>query len=185
MNPTLQVFIEDNIQMIEQRDWKGVYRRLADIDVYLIPHFTKMLLDLKEDPLEGMDYIPENFLRQMSITSFDIPSGIKTIGAAAFFHCDLKQIIIPEGVESIQGDAFENNKNLEYVKLPKSIQRIEQFAFSDCLNLKRVECDGTIDEFITDFKLSYNVFDNSGTNVIHCSDGDVALVNNTLSIYRN
>ena len=179
----LMRYIERNIELMEQHKWDDVY---AYMDVALVSPFTKLMLDIHEDPLEGMTYIPENFLReQQDIDSFVIPSTIQRIEPNAFFACDLKSLIIPEGVFVIEGSAFEGNDNLKYLKLPKSLKRIKQYAFADCPKLERIECDGTCEEFVKVLAISSSVFMDTSTIVIDCLDGDVALVNGYLSIYKD
>lgn len=179
----LMKYIERNIELMEQHKWQDVY---AFMDAALVSPFTKLMLDIHEDPLEGMKYIPENFLReQQDIHSFVIPDTIQRIEPNAFFACGLKSLVIPEGVLIIEGSAFEGNDNLTYLKLPKSLKRIKQYAFADCPKLERIECDGTCEEFVKDLAINNSVFMDTSTNVIHCLDGDVALVNGYISIYKD
>lgn len=58
---------------------------------------------------------------------------VKSIDGFSF--SDIKSIIIPEGVVSIEEDAFNGCEELLSVKLPKSIKSIGDDAFADCINL--------------------------------------------------
>ena len=60
-----------------------------------------------------------------------IPNDVKIIGELAFERCDFTSgtIIIPEGVTTIENDAF-NESRLESITIPKSITRIGYNAFS-------------------------------------------------------
>lgn len=49
-----------------------------------------------------------------------------------------KNVSVPNTVEVIGEDAFENNDNIEKVTLPDSVNRIEAYAFWGCDNLKTV-----------------------------------------------
>ena len=179
----LNKFIEQNIELIENHKWEDLY---SFMDVAITGPFTKLMLKIHEDPLENMTYIPENFLReQRDITSFTIPNTVSKIYYNAFFKCDLRILNIPEGVTEIKGSAFEGNENLKLLTLPKSLKRIEQYAFADCSSLERIDCAATCDEFVKNLVVSNSVFTDTNTNVIHCLDGDVALVNGYLSIYYN
>ncbi|MGN0528890.1 MAG: leucine-rich repeat domain-containing protein, partial [Eubacterium sp.] len=67
--------------------------------------------------------------------SYDIPYGVKTIGADAFsvkFHFNstsvLKKVLIPNTVEVIEDCAFENTKLTE-VKVPDSVKSLGLAAF--------------------------------------------------------
>lgn len=49
-----------------------------------------------------------------------------------------KNVSIPDGVEIISQDAFENNKDIERVVIPDSVIKIEAYAFWGCENLETV-----------------------------------------------
>lgn len=52
------------------------------------------------------------FLNAKSLTKVVIPEGVISIGNAAFYQTNLRSIIIPEGVEIIEVDAFNGIENL-------------------------------------------------------------------------
>ena len=71
-----------------------------------------------------------------------IPSdgSIEHIGAAAFAgNKNLKSIVIPEGVVSIQVNAFASCSSLNKVTIPKSLERVGTCAFMWCASLKSIE----------------------------------------------
>lgn len=51
----------------------------------------------------------------------------------------IKDLVIPEGVETINANAFYNCQSLESVKFPTTIKRVDTGAFASCDNLKRYE----------------------------------------------
>ncbi|MCM1313347.1 MAG: leucine-rich repeat domain-containing protein [Bacteroides sp.] len=54
------------------------------------------------------------------------PASVTAIGEKAFLNCsDLEQLVIPEGVVSIENSAF-------------SLQEIETATFANCVNLKTI-----------------------------------------------
>ena len=57
-------------------------------------------------------------------------------GAFGDFLEDIKEIIIPEGITSIDENAFEGCTNLTTVILPGSLKHIGRNAFVDCKSLK-------------------------------------------------
>ena len=73
--------------------------------------------------------------------SFVVPDDVKEIECSAFMFCnkDLKNITMPEGVESIEAFTFYGCENLNQVQLPKTIKHIGDLAFFDCFNLTSME----------------------------------------------
>ena len=68
-----------------------------------------------------------------------IPYGINSIGYAAFKDCkNLQSVTIPDSVTSIGVSAFEGCKNLQSVTIPDSVTTIGVSAFSWCKNLQSV-----------------------------------------------
>jgi len=49
---------------------------------------------------------------------------------------DIVSVVLPEGVEVICSNAFENCRRLESIEFPKSLKKIEAEAFRNCCELK-------------------------------------------------
>ena len=63
------------------------------------------------------------------ITSFTVPKEVTIIGSSAFTQCDkLTEVIIPEGVTTIDSRAF-NHQNISKVVVPRSVTEIRENAF--------------------------------------------------------
>jgi hypothetical protein len=72
------------------------------------------------------------------VTGLFIPEGIKHIGIAAFMDMDhLKQISLPDSLETIGIDSFAND-GIEELVLPRNLKHIDLCAFYDCKSLKKV-----------------------------------------------
>lgn len=73
--------------------------------------------------------------------AFVVPEDVKEIGCTAFMFCnkDLRDIIIPEGVEGIESFAFYECENISQINLPTTMKNIGELAFFNCYNLKGVE----------------------------------------------
>ncbi len=68
--------------------------------------------------------------------SYTVPSGVKSIGYAAFDGCSaLKSVSIPDSVTSIEDNAFFNCKSLATVNIPKNTTSIGKSAFESCKSL--------------------------------------------------
>ncbi len=58
---------------------------------------------------------------------------VKEISAGCFRNCSkLKEVTLPNGLESIEDYMFKNCKNLEWVAIPSSVKQIKCNAFEDC-----------------------------------------------------
>ena len=78
--------------------------------------------------------------KREDITEFDVPEGIKYIGAFAFYGCtNLKNVTLPDTVKIIREKAFCNCISLEEIILPNSLERIENGAFLNCKSLKNIK----------------------------------------------
>lgn len=88
----------------------------------------------------------------------------------AFRNClSLKQLCIPEGVQSLGAHSFSGCQMLEQLLLPVSIKHIGSFAFRGCRNLKQVFFGGTIQQFNETIRQGRN-----GGNLhrVRCIDGE-------------
>ena len=72
------------------------------------------------------------------------PNGVLYINAVAYtFKGEMPKnstIVIKEGANIINKEAFKGNQNLKTIKLPSSIKAIGNYAFADCPNLKAICC---------------------------------------------
>ena len=94
---------------------------------------------LQEDGTAEIYYF-YNREKEMIITVPSMLDGIKvtSIGEQAFYHKDMSEIIIPEGIVSIRKRAFDYCENLTAVTIPDSISFIESNPFSSCKQLKTI-----------------------------------------------
>ena len=61
-------------------------------------------------------------------------------------ECQIKRLVISEGINDIMRNAFYNCKSLEQVFFPSTLKMIGDYAFSDCVNIKFVNLpEGLID----------------------------------------
>lgn len=67
-----------------------------------------------------------------------IPAYTEHIGNSAFRGAGLEQIVLPEGVTSIEVMAFYNNDCLTEVSLPQSLTSIGSTAFGQCAALRDI-----------------------------------------------
>ena len=83
------------------------------------------------------------FLRTAS--NIVVPDTITSIGGQAFSFCSsLEHITIPESVISIGNAAFDYCCSLKQITIPSSVKRIDSYAFSSCSSLVRIDILGPI-----------------------------------------
>ncbi len=74
---------------------------------------------------------------------YEVPDGVKRIGASAFFGCyQLEEIALPSSVETIGKNAFMSCQFLKSVRIPESVVGIADDAFENCDAIARV-CDAS------------------------------------------
>ena len=82
------------------------------------------------------------------MTSLNIPGTVKLIGEEAFCSCEkLKELVVNEGVSSIEKQAFAGCKSLETITLPKSAA-IGEKIFTDYKPIKTIRYTGTREEWV-------------------------------------
>ena len=75
-----------------------------------------------------------------------IPDSVVKIGIgnSVFSHANVKSVIIPKSVKSIEGCAFSSCDTLESVEIPKSVKTIGMGAFRQCNSLKSIVLPDTL-----------------------------------------
>lgn len=73
-----------------------------------------------------------------SETSYTVPDGVETIGAAAFYDSNLIEIVFPDSVKTIGEAAFHHSTSLKVANIPDSVETIESYAFAECYSLEEI-----------------------------------------------
>lgn len=79
-----------------------------------------------------------------------IPKGIKTIGKACFAGTNVEEVVLPEGIETIDSDAFNFCTKLRKINFPETLKVIGHGAFKGCFFLETVILPKTMKE-ISDY----------------------------------
>ena len=75
----------------------------------------------------------KKYVSEDNVTDVVIPDGVISIEDRAFYgRADLRSVVIPEGVTSIGESAFFLCDNLETIVIPDSLTSIGKFAFDSC-----------------------------------------------------
>ena len=69
------------------------------------------------------------------ITTYDIPTGVTTIGSNAFNNSALVNVKISDSVTTIEQNAFNNSLNLTSITIPNSVVTIGKDMFCGCTKL--------------------------------------------------
>lgn len=95
-----------------------------------------------------------------NITQLIVGDGVTTLGddilyygyydyssdESYFFHPDLHEVKLPDGLTCIGKGAFCNSPELIEVEIPSTVTKIEQSAFSGCTGLKEIELPPQLEE---------------------------------------
>ena len=98
-----------------------------------------------------------------NITQLIVGDGVTTLGddilyygyydyssdESYFFHPDLREVKLPDGLTYIGKTAFCGSPKLIEVKIPSTVTKIEQSAFSGCTGLKEIELPPQLEEIGT------------------------------------
>lgn len=79
--------------------------------------------------------ISEYAFYNTSISEIELSKYIKTIGANAFYSCDIVSVTIPDGVTVIEDGVFAYCNQLVSIDLPNSVTTIGNTAFLRCSSL--------------------------------------------------
>ena len=90
--------------------------------------------------MNDFDYFTSPFYSYKDqILTVKVESGVKNIGAAAFYSCSvLTSISLPIGATSIGNSAFAGCNSLTSINLPEGLTIIDDSAFSDCSGLTSI-----------------------------------------------
>lgn len=67
-----------------------------------------------------------------------IPDGVKCIASGVFQKTNVTDVTLPQGLEEIKQNAFEDCQLLTSVKLPDSLKLLGKAAFYGCVSLKKI-----------------------------------------------
>jgi hypothetical protein len=71
-------------------------------------------------------------------TTYDIPTGVTTIGAFAFRSTQLEGVTVPSGMTTIGDSAFKGAVRLTAIEVPRTVSQIGDEAFSGTTALRTV-----------------------------------------------
>lgn len=154
---------EDIRDLFASNNFSRLYEEAGD----LTPELTCLLYAADVDPLQYLDYIPEDFLYGTSVEGFNfhphlkeirdnafrgctellkitIPGNIKSTGAGAFAGCKkLTSVLLEDGVKEIGTEAFANCYELADMSIPRSVKKIGEDVLWGNYNSSKIRYEGT------------------------------------------
>lgn len=99
--------------------------------------------------LSYMKEIPDFFMEDYDYRDYQgeiiIPDGVTSIGGYAFEDCSgITSVTIPKGVKYIGSGAFKGCSGLKSVTIPIGVTKIGEFAFEDCEGLTSVTISNSV-----------------------------------------
>jgi hypothetical protein len=93
---------------------------------------------------EGITRIGGSAFASMNAQTVTLPSTLREIGLGAFRYSRFNQIDLPQGLTTIEREAFWNNNNLGKIMLPASLTYLGDSAFYACHNLTKAYFAGDV-----------------------------------------
>ena len=69
---------------------------------------------------------------QMDSVDLTLPGKTRIVGRAAFAGLPVKTVRCPDGMTTIEAEAFKGCKKLKQIYIPKSVTKINKTAFKSC-----------------------------------------------------
>lgn len=82
-------------------------------------------------------------IKDPSLTQVVLPAEVKTIASGAFRDSHIESLVLNEGLEVIELQAFSGSQKLASVAFPASLKEIGGHAFEDCVALTEVDLSKT------------------------------------------
>ena len=177
LNSELKNLLEDHIDMIQEEDWARLYQQV-DYDAEIFGEMTQLLIESEIDPLDQLDYVPENyFCKNWNVVSINLPVTITKIDSSAFEGCEyLESVILPNGLKDIGPWVFHSCPSLKSITLPKTLEYIGDGNFDYCDELDTVNFEGTCEQFLSLIEDNTEMFKYSDKlEEISCNDGFISI----------
>ena len=81
----------------------------------------------------------QQFYGKWAITQVQVPTGLQSIGASAFYGSGIQQIDLPETLLQINNSAFRGCTSLQSIVIPEAVTTLGTYVFRDCYALNSVK----------------------------------------------
>ena len=94
---------------------------------------------------DGVTTIGSNaFTMDSCLTDVRWPSTLRVIEHAAFYECDLREIVLPDSLQVVGTYSFAYNERLRRIVLGPAVSFLGTYAFADCYVLEEVTVQATV-----------------------------------------
>lgn len=113
---------------------------------------------------ESLSYIGSSAFRYTDVREVVIPAGVNTLSSYTFANCqNLRSILLPETLTKIESEALASCPSLVTLDIPEGVTSIGREAFEYCSGLTEISLPSTLQE------IGYNIFyQNSALATVKC-----------------
>lgn len=87
---------------------------------------------------------PNSENQKKSVRNVVFPDGVESIGSWAFSNCrSLKSVVLPKSLKTLGSYAFYSS-GIESIEIPEGVTMIDGYTFGGCRNLKDVKIRGVV-----------------------------------------
>ena len=84
------------------------------------------------------------FAMDSNLSNVRWPSTLRVIEHAAFYECDLREIVFPDSLQVVGTYSFAYNERLRRIELGPAVSFVGTYAFADCYELEEVTVRATV-----------------------------------------
>ena len=118
---------------------------VTSLNPSLFAGFTKLTKVIFEEGSKITEIPARCFADCTALKEITLPDTVESIGYNAFFGCTaLQKINLSSSLKSIGSSAFSSCTALESIELPNGLQEIAWYAFQDCEKLKELKLPETL-----------------------------------------
>ena len=130
------VAISNSVTSIDEQAFGGC-TKLTSVNITDIEAWCK--ISFKSHDSNPLYYAHRIYQNEEEIKDLIIPNNVTTINDFAFYGChSLTSVTLPDGVISVGKCAFKDCLSLSSVNISNSVKTIDEEAFSGCINLESI-----------------------------------------------
>ena len=84
------------------------------------------------------------FAMDSNLSNVRWPSTLRVIEHAAFYECDLREIVFPDSLQVVGTYSFAYNERLRRIELGPAVSFVGTYAFADCYELEEVTVKASV-----------------------------------------